>query len=213
MRGSARWPRSPSSRRPRRRRPGDRQLRRAQLLAARGGGVEALVDLEVDVRPAAHVGGGEDRLEGHLAVGVGLLHAAQVVLARDLLVIERVAPRGVAVPRVDRGARERRRRRRRRRATSASTVVGTPSATPEASPKLLVMSWRTTPLSVSTLGPLEPSPGYGPAVSSGISPAAVTRARSARSSADPPQAASRAAPAPPKSTPTARRRVISRGRS
>src|SRR5215210_6424269 len=50
-----------------------------------------------------------------------------------------------------------------------STVAGTPSATPEASPKLLVMSRRTTPLSVRTFGPLEPSPGYGPAVSSGIS--------------------------------------------
>ena len=39
---------------------------------------------------------------------------------------------------------------------------------PEAPPKLLVMSRRTTPLSVSALGPLEPSPGKGPAVSSGI---------------------------------------------
>ncbi len=37
--------------------------------------------------------------------------------------------------------------------------MGTPSATPDASPKLLVMSLRTTPLSVSTFGPLEPSPG------------------------------------------------------
>ena len=30
------------------------------------------------------------------------------------------------------------------------------------------MSLRTTPLSVRTLGPFEPSPGYGPAVSWGI---------------------------------------------
>jgi len=31
------------------------------------------------------------------------------------------------------------------------------------------MSLRTMPGWVNTLGPLEPSPGYGPAVSSGIS--------------------------------------------
>ena len=36
------------------------------------------------------------------------------------------------------------------------------------------MSERTTPDSVSTLGPLEPSPGKGPAVSSGISPSATS---------------------------------------
>ena len=41
-------------------------------------------------------------------------------------------------------------------------------------PKLEVMSLRTMPLSVSTLVPLEPSPGYGPAVSSGSSPFAVS---------------------------------------
>ena len=35
-------------------------------------------------------------------------------------------------------------------------------------PKLERMSLRTTPLWVSTFGPFEPSPGYGPAVSSGI---------------------------------------------
>src|SRR5262249_13845931 len=69
----------------------DRELAGPELGAARGGGVEALVDLEVDVRPAALVGGGEDRLEGQLAVGAGLLDAAQVVLAGDLLVVERVA--------------------------------------------------------------------------------------------------------------------------
>ena len=39
------------------------------------------IDLEVDVRPAARVAGREDRREGHRAVGVGLLHAAQVVLS------------------------------------------------------------------------------------------------------------------------------------
>jgi hypothetical protein len=53
-------------------------------------------------------------------------------------------------------------------------VSGTPEATPEAVPKLLVISLRTMPLSVSTFTPFEPSPGYGPAVSSGISvPAAA----------------------------------------
>jgi len=39
----------------------------------------------------------------------------------------------------------------------------------DADPKLVVMSLRTMPVSVRTLTPLEPSPGYGPAVSSGIS--------------------------------------------
>ena len=38
-------------------------------------------------------------------------------------------------------------------------VSGTPSAVPEAEPKLDRMSWRTTPSWVSTLGPFEPSPG------------------------------------------------------
>ncbi len=47
-------------------------------------------------------------------------------------------------------------------------VVGTPSAVPEDEPKLLRMSLRTTPLSVRTFGPLDPSAGKGPAVSSGI---------------------------------------------
>ena len=40
-------------------------------------------------------------------------------------------------------------------------------------PKLDVMSLRTMPLSVSTFTPLLPSPGYGPAVSSGIAAHAV----------------------------------------
>jgi hypothetical protein len=47
-------------------------------------------------------------------------------------------------------------------ATSSSVIsilVGTPSAVPPASPKLVVMSLRTTPLSASTLGPFVPSPG------------------------------------------------------
>ena len=52
-------------------------------------------------------------------------------------------------------------------------VSGTPSATPEPVPKLLVMSLRTMPLSVSTLTPFDPSAGNGPPVSSGISVAAA----------------------------------------
>jgi hypothetical protein len=47
--------------------------------------------------------------------------------------------------------------------------MATPSAVPLAPPKLDRMSPRTMPLSSSVSGPLEPSPGYGPAVSSGIS--------------------------------------------
>ena len=49
------------------------------------------------------------------------------------------------------------------------TVSGTPSALVLEVPKLEVMSFRTTPEAARTFGPLEPSPGYGPAVSSGIS--------------------------------------------
>jgi hypothetical protein len=52
----------------------------------------------------------------------------------------------------------------------SSRAIGTPSARPLAAPKLERMSPRTMPESVSTFGPFEPSPGYGPAVSSGISP-------------------------------------------
>src|SRR5262245_1615452 len=51
--------------------------------------------------------------------------------------------------------------------TVRSTVRGTPRATP-APMRLVRMSWRTTPFWLSTLGPFEPSPGYGPAVSVGI---------------------------------------------
>ncbi|WP_244871067.1 hypothetical protein [Catellatospora sp. IY07-71] len=51
--------------------------------------------------------------------------------------------------------------------------MGTPSAVVLAAPKLDRMSDRTTPLCSSTSGPFEPSPGYGPAVSSGISPDAA----------------------------------------
>src|SRR3954470_16987343 len=46
-------------------------------------------------------------------------------------------------------------------------VSGTPSATVVDVPKLDRMSLRTTPAWVRTSGPFEPSPGNGPAVSSG----------------------------------------------
>src|SRR6478752_5645926 len=52
-------------------------------------------------------------------------------------------------------------------------VTGMPSATPDAEPNDVVRSLRTTPDSVSTFTPFDPSPGYGPAVSSGISPSAT----------------------------------------
>src|SRR5262245_36448941 len=48
------------------------------------------------------------------------------------------------------------------------SVSGTPSALPDKPAKLERMSLRTTPLAPSTLGPFDPSPGYGPCVSSGI---------------------------------------------
>jgi hypothetical protein len=73
------------------------------------------------------------------------------------------------------------------------TVNGTPSAVPLDDPKLERMSLRTMPDSVSTFGPFDPSPGYGPAVSSGISsqlaevadPVGVDGAAVDASSADP----------------------------
>ena len=45
---------------------------------------------------------------------------------------------------------------------------------PEYGPKLERMSVRTMPLSVRTFGPLEPSPGNGPAVSSGTASVTVS---------------------------------------
>ena len=53
------------------------------------------------------------------------------------------------------------------------TVSGTPAAVPEYEPKLDRMSRRTIALSVKTFGPFEPSPGKGPAVSSGIAVVAL----------------------------------------
>ncbi len=48
-------------------------------------------------------------------------------------------------------------------------MSGTPSATVVDEPKLERMSLRTMPESSSTFTPFEPSPGYGPPVSSGTS--------------------------------------------
>jgi hypothetical protein len=47
-------------------------------------------------------------------------------------------------------------------------VSGTPAATPDAVPKLDRMSFLMTPVCARTSGPFDPSPGKGPAVSSGI---------------------------------------------
>src|SRR5207342_3194961 len=66
-------------------------------------------------------------------------------------------------------------------------VSGTPAAVPEYSPKLERMSARTTPLWPRTSGPFEPSPGNGPAVSSGMtaqSAAAVLATAEAAAVAD-----------------------------
>jgi hypothetical protein len=48
------------------------------------------------------------------------------------------------------------------------TVIGTPFATVVDVPKLERISLRATPLALRTLAPFEPSPGYGPAVSVGM---------------------------------------------
>src|SRR6478672_9286794 len=64
----------------------------------------------------------------------------------------------------------------------ASLIVnGTPAAVPEYAPKLERMSARTTPLWLSTSGPFEPSPGNGPAVSSGM----TTQSAAALAAAEP----------------------------
>src|SRR4051794_28517408 len=53
------------------------------------------------------------------------------------------------------------------------TRSGTPFASVRLLPKLRRMSWRTMPESSSTFGPLDPSPGYGPAVSLGTAAVGV----------------------------------------
>ncbi|WP_367616046.1 hypothetical protein [Phycicoccus avicenniae] len=80
-----------------------------------------------------------------------------------------------------------------------------PGAVALASPKLLVMSERTTPDCSRTSAPFEPSPGYGPAVSSGISTRSVAASPdvlpaagvAAADDPDPLEAAPHAASAPP----------------
>src|SRR5215213_2028494 len=47
-------------------------------------------------------------------------------------------------------------------------LKGTPPALPLIPAKLDRMSDLTTPVDVSTVGPFEPSPGYGPSVSCGM---------------------------------------------
>jgi hypothetical protein len=91
--------------------------------------------------------------------------------------------------------------------TSSWNVNGTPSAVVVEVPKLERMSLRTIPLSVSTLTPLVPSPGYGPLVSSGISvmpPAAAVLVGDVLVEA--PQAAAPATTAPRPSACSIRRR-------
>ena len=66
----------------------------------------------------------------------------------------------------------------------ASLIVsGTPAAVPEYAPKLERMSARTTPLWLSTSGPFEPSPGNGPAVSSGMTAQSAAAALAAAEAA------------------------------
>ena len=66
----------------------------------------------------------------------------------------------------------------------ASLIVnGTPAAVPEYAPKLERMSARTTPLWLSTSGPFEPSPGNGPAVSSGMTTQSAAAALAAAEAA------------------------------
>ena len=61
----------------------------------------------MNVWPAPGVAAGEDAGERDLAVAVGHLHAAQVVLVQRAAGVQRVVAAGVAVPQVDRAARER----------------------------------------------------------------------------------------------------------
>src|SRR6266571_4404679 len=67
--------------------------------------------------------------------------------------------------------------------TVSAIVSGTPAAVPLGPAKLDRMSVRTMPDWVSTSGPLEPSPGNGPAVSSGISTQAAADPVSAAAAA------------------------------
>ena len=112
--------------------------------------------------------------------------------------------------------------------TVSATVSGTPSATVVDDPKLARMSLRTIPESSSTSTPFDPSPGYGPPVSSGTSvrgadasaagaevlgeglgeAEAEAAGEAAASSVLTPQAASSDVSATPPKIPSARRRLI-----
>jgi hypothetical protein len=106
--------------------------------------------------------------------------------------------------------------------TVSLLVSGTPSAVVVEDLKLERMSLRTIPESSSTLGPFDPSPGKGPAVSSGTSarsppadeeevvapePEPVPPAEPP--DPDPPQAASSAAALSPPNGPSTLRRSTS----
>src|SRR3954447_14121464 len=88
------------------------------------------------------------------------------------------------------------------------TRSGTPLASVRLVPKLRRMSWRTMPESSSTSGPLDPSPGYGPAVSVGTADVGV-----AASARDAPSVARMAAALPAPKIRSASRRVASLTRS
>ncbi|HEU4896598.1 MAG TPA: hypothetical protein VFX88_03375 [Actinomycetota bacterium] len=106
-------------------------------------------------------------------------------------------------------------------------VSGTPSAVVVEDPTLERMSLRTIPESSSTLGPFDPSPGNGPAVSSGttarspppadeeevVAPEPEPVAPAEPPAPDPPQAASSAAALSPPNSPSTLRRSTSVCRS
>jgi hypothetical protein len=121
---------------------------------------------------------------------------AEVVLVGDG--VEGVRPVAVAVPQKDRRAGS---AAQLFDASCTATLIldGIPSAVPERPAKLERISLRTTSASLSTSGPFDPSPGYGPAVSPGMTaqspvpaPALVPTpvAPGAASSDDPPQPSS-----------------------
>ena len=78
---------------------------RSRAGAAAGRRVHARVHLEVHVRPTTRVAAGKTLVNDDDAVGVDLLHTAQIVDVGRLLV-HRVVAVTVAVPHVDRRAGE-----------------------------------------------------------------------------------------------------------
>lgn len=157
--GSRRSARTRPWRTPHRTRPSAGRLRGAQPGARPHRLHPVRVHLEVDVGPATVVGRGEGAREGHVPVGVGLLHAAQVVLAGGARRVHGVAALLVAVPDVHRGAGRGTQPFAVLSTRRTAIVIGTPAATPLALPKLRTMSRRTTPLWFSTFFPVRPVPG------------------------------------------------------